>query len=264
MIIGDPIEHSLSPQMHNAAYEALGIDDDFVFTAARVKKENIKAAVESARTLGIRGLTCTVPHKISVMPYLERIDETAKKIGAVNTIVNDAGVLTGYNTDWRGIVSPLEEIVALSGKRVALIGAGGAARACAFGLTQRGAHITMYNRTKEKAEALAEEFGGKAKSMDEISDAQDANIIVNASSVGMAPDENISPVPQEFLEKTHIVFDIIYNPRETKLLREARQRGARVISGLEMLLYQGVAQFEYYTGRKAPLEAMRNALLWRE
>lgn len=260
MIIGDPIEYSLSPQMHNAAYEALEIDDTFVFLAAQVQKQDIKAAVEAARTLGIRGLTCTIPHKISVMRHLDRIDETAKKIGAVNTVVNDAGVLIGYNTDWLGIVTPLEQMIALAGESVALIGAGGAGRASAFGLAQRGARVTIYNRTKERAQALAQEIGGEAKSLEEISEVHEADIIVNASSIGMAPAIYVSPVPKEYLRKNHIVFDVIYNPRETKLLREAKEAGARVISGLEMLLYQGSAQFEYYTGYKAPVEVMRQAL----
>jgi len=260
MIIGDPVEHSFSPQMHNAAYEELGIDDAFVFIAAHVKKQDIKAAVEAARTLNIRGLTCTIPHKISVMRYLDKIDDIAKKIGAVNTVVNDAGVLIGYNTDWLGVVTPLEQMGSLVGASVALIGAGGAARACAFGLAQKGARVTIYNRTKEKAEALAKEAGGAAKNLEEIAEVREADIIVNASSVGMAPAGDVSPVPKEYLKKNHIVFDVVYSPRETKLLREAKDAGACVISGLEMLLYQGVAQFEYYTGRKAPVEAMRQAL----
>lgn len=260
VIIGDPVEHSLSPQMHNAAYEALKIDDEFVFIAARVKKQDIKAAVEAARALGIRGLTCTIPHKLSVMRYLDKVDEIAKNIGAVNTVVNDGGVLIGYNTDWLGAVTPLTQLGSLAGVSVALIGAGGAARACAFGLSQKGARVTIYNRTKENAKALAKEVGGAAKSLEEIAGVREADIIVNASSVGMAPAADASPVPKEYLKKTHIVFDVVYNPRETKLLREAKAAGARVISGLEMLLHQGVAQFEYYTGYKAPIEAMRQAL----
>ena len=128
IIIGDPVEHSLSPVMHNAAYEALRIDDQFVFTAARVDIKHVRQVVEAVRVMGIRGLTCTIPHKIEVMKYLDEIDETAKKIGAVNTVVNHNGVLKGYNTDWLGVATPLERITTLKGKRAAVVGAGGAAR----------------------------------------------------------------------------------------------------------------------------------------
>src|SRR3990167_2361987 len=138
IIIGDPVEHSLSPAMHNAAYKALGIDDQFVFTAAHVNVKDVKKVVDAVRVMGIRGLTCTIPHKIEVMKYLDEIDPIAQKIGAVNTVVNDNGILKGYNTDWLGTVTPLEKIITLNDKNVALIGAGGVARACGYGLVKRG------------------------------------------------------------------------------------------------------------------------------
>jgi shikimate dehydrogenase len=158
MVIGDPIAHSLSPQLHNAGYQALGIDDKFVYIAAQVKVNHIEDFIKGIRAMNIRGVSCTMPHKLAVMKYLDVIDETAKTIGAVNTIVNQEGILTGYNTDWLGAVTPLEKLTSLKNKEVAVLGAGGAARAIIFGLTKKGAKVTIFNRTREKAEEIAKEF----------------------------------------------------------------------------------------------------------
>lgn len=280
IIIGDPVEHSLSPAMHNAAYAHLRIDDRFVFTAARVRVEDVKDVVQAMRVMGIRGLTCTIPHKIEVMQYLDEIDPIAKKIGAVNTVVNDDGVLKGYNTDWLGTVTPLNQIIvgvrdshgnplrlSLKNKRVALIGAGGAARAMAFGVLHEGADLTIFNRTIAKAEDLANELGDVAKNpitasgMDQISSVIDHDVIINATNIGMGEHETKTPIPKEYIAKHHIVFDAVYAPYETRLLREAQAQEAAVIHGTEMLLHQGTAQFELYTGQKAPVEVMREVLL---
>jgi len=261
MVIGDPIEHSLSPQIHNAGYEALGIDGDFVYVACKVKIENIGDFVKGIRAMQIKGVSCTIPHKMEVMSHLDEVDEVAKKIGAVNTIVNDNGVLKGYNTDWIGVVAPLEKVTSLANKTVALIGAGGAARAVAYGVTQRGAKLTIYNRTIEKARELAKEFGGDARSLDVIEEVKNMDIIFNATSIGLYPNENESPLTKELITDKHIVFDAIYIPYETKLLRDAKQQGARVIHGMEMLLQQGIEQFKLYTGNDAPEETMRDILL---
>ncbi len=261
VIIGDPVEHSLSPLMHNAAYEALGIDDQFVFTAARVKVEDVKDVVQAVRVMRIRGLTCTIPHKMEVMKYLDEVDDIAQKIGAVNTVVNDNGILKGYNTDWLGTVTPLEEHVNLLGKRVALIGAGGAARAMAFGVVQKGANLTVFNRTIDKAQSLAGELKAQASDLSELSRIGDFDIIINATNLGMGEHVGKSPVPKEYIESHHIVFDAVYVPSETQLLKDAQEKGATSIKGVEMLLHQGTAQFELYTGHKAPVEVMRKVLL---
>src|SRR3989344_5039081 len=150
LIIGDPVEHSLSPAMHNAGYEALGIDNQFVFLGAKVKVEDVETAVQAMRKMGIHGLTCTIPHKVVVMKYLDKIDETARKIGAVNTVLNQNGKLIGFNTDWQGVVIPLEKVTKLPGKKVMVVGAGGAARAIVYGLLKRGAKVKIFNRTKKK------------------------------------------------------------------------------------------------------------------
>ncbi len=262
LIIGDPVEHSLSPAMHNKAYVILGIDDEFVFIGARVKTEDVKDVVGAVKVMGIRGLTCTIPHKVEIMKYLDKkyIDPVALKIGAVNTVVNDNGVLKGFNTDWQGVLAPLEKEIDLEGKSVAILGAGGVARAMAYAVSSRGAFSTVFNRTLEKAEDLSRDFGGQARSYKDIACVQDMDIILNATPLGMAPRENETSLPKKYINKKQIVFDAIYTPFETRLLREAKQKGARIIHGVEMLLHQGIAQFELYTGRKAPVKVMKEIL----
>src|SRR5215469_6755884 len=152
MVIGDPVEPSLSPQMHNAGYEELHIDDQFVYVACHVKVNDIENFVKGIRTMNIWGISCTIPHKRAVMPYLDEIDEVAKKIGAVNTIVNHDNKLIGYNTDWLGILNPLGKFTTLKEKHVAIIGAGGAARAAAYAVTSKGAKLSLFNRTLTNAE----------------------------------------------------------------------------------------------------------------
>lgn len=260
LIIGDPVAHSLSPAMHNAGYRALGIDDKFVFLGAKVKIEDVGIAVQSMRKMGIHGLTCTIPHKVEVMKFLDEIDETARKIGAVNTVLNKQGKLIGSNTDWLGAVIPLEKITKLHCKKVLVLGAGGAARAVIFGLLKKRANVKIFNRTIEKATLLAREFGCKITDLKDESEISNFDIIINTTSVGMKPLENETPIPTKFITDKQIVFDIIYVPHDTKLLKEAKKRGAKIIHGIEMLLHQGTAQFEIYTGRKAPEEAMRRVL----
>ena len=261
LIIGDPVEHSLSPAMHNAGYEALGIDNQFIFLGAKVKVEDVETAVQAMRKMGIHGLTCTIPHKVAVMKYLDKIDETARKIGAVNTVLNQNGKLIGFNTDWQGVVIPLEKVTKLPGKKVMVVGAGGAARAIVYGLLKRGAKVTIFNRTKEKAVNLAKEFNCLSGDLNNQEEIKDFDIIVNTTSVGMKPLENETSISTEFITEKQIVFDIVYVPFETKLLKEAKKRGAKIVHGVEMLLHQGTAQFEIYTGHKAPENVMRKVLM---
>ena len=261
LIIGDPVAHSLSPAMHNAGFEALGIDNQFVFLGTKVKIEDVGIVVQSIRKMGIYGLICTIPHKIAIMKHLDKIDETARKIGAVNTVLNQNGKLIGFNTDWLGIVVPLEKITSLKGKKVAVIGAGGAARAAVFGLKKQGARVKIFNRTLKKANALAKEFGCQGNGLDKEDEIRNCDIVINTTAVGMHPLENKTPISTKNISSKQIVFDIIYVPFETKFLKEAKKRGATVIHGVEMLLHQGTAQFEIYTGRKAPEEAMRRTLI---
>lgn len=263
LIIGDPVAHSLSPQIHNAAYRALGIDKDYEYSARQVKPGELAGFMDEVRSKDIRGVSCTAPHKVAIMEYLDQIDDVARRIGAVNTVVNDEGVLKGYNTDWLGIVLPLGKLTGLKGRKAVLLGAGGAARSIAYGMTDRGAQLTVYNRTASKAEELARDFGCRSASLEDPSALEAikiVDIIINATSVGMEPNDGDTPLPQEFLNDRQIVFDSIYVPYETRLLREAAGRGAKVIHGTEMLLQQGMAQFKLYTGYDAPEGVMRTAL----
>jgi shikimate dehydrogenase len=265
LIIGDPIRHSLSPAMHNAGYKALGIDNQYIFLPAEVKARELKNAVKAVKALDIRGVSCTMPHKQAIIKYIDRIDPAAKIIGAVNTVVNDGGKLTGYNTDWIGAIIPLEKVIGKTGglknKKAALLGTGGAARAIAFGLTKKGAKLKIFGRNIAKAKKLAKEFKVSFGSFLDIHELINFDIIINATPIGMKPDANKTPVPKEFLHEDQIVLDAVYAPGMTKLLKDAKIKGAKIISGIEMLLYQGAAQFELYTGKKAPVEAMKKAII---
>jgi shikimate dehydrogenase len=256
-LIGDPVEHSLSPLIHNAGYQALGIN--YAYVSFQVK--DIKQAIEGVRGLGIRGASITIPHKTSAIKYLDRLDPLAEKTGAVNTIVNDDGVLTGYNTDGDGALQALEEVTSLKGKKNVLIGSGGAASAIAFGLKAKGVKLVVLNRTEAKASNLAKKvnasgFGG----LNRLSEIASADILINATPVGMWPQTDQSIILKELLHDGLTVFDIVYNPKETRLLIEARERGCNIVYGYKMFLYQAARQFELFTGLKAPLPTMESAL----
>jgi len=256
-LIGNPVEHSLSPLIHNAGYQALGIN--YVYLPLRVR--DIKQAIESIRGLGIRGVSVTMPHKTKAIKYIDRIDPLAEKIGAVNTIVNIGGVLTGFNTDCGGALKALEEVTALRGKRAVLIGGGGAASAIAVGLKAKGVELVVLNRTEDKARKLAKKVNAEdSGGLEKLSEISSVDILINATSVGMSPKANESIIPKGLLHNRLTVFDTVYNPRETRLLIEARERGCAIVYGYKMLLYQAAMQFELFTGRQAPLAAMESAL----
>jgi shikimate dehydrogenase len=266
-VIGDPIEHTMSPVMHNAAFKELGLD--YVYVAFRVKGEELPRAIEGMRALGIRGFNVTIPHKVTIMPFLDELDSLARKIGAVNTIVNDAGSLRGYNTDASGFLRALRDRgFEPEGKQVAMLGAGGASRAISFVLAESGANLVILNRWQELdwAEELARQISDafkkevKALESDEtnLEAALDrADIVVNATSVGMSPHIDESPVPARLLRPGMVVFDIVYNPLKTRLITEAAQAGAETVVGLDMLVWQGALSFEMWTGKKAPVELMK-------
>ena len=268
-VIGDPVEHSLSPVMHNAAFQKLGLN--LVYVAFNVTKNELKEAISAARSLGLRGLNVTMPHKKAVMGYLDETDSTAEAIGAVNTILNNQGKLVGYNTDGKGAMIALKENgIYPEEKKMLLLGAGGAAKAIAFQAAQEVEELVILNRTSEKAEQLAEllckKFGKKVKggalSAEVLKEEmKTADILVNATSVGMKPDVNTSPVPSDLLRRDLCVMDIVYNPFETKLVKDAKAVGAKVVLGLEMLLYQGAVSFEIWTNCPAPVDVMKKAAL---
>ena len=261
LIIGDPVDHSLSPLMHNTAYSAVGIEEQFVYLAASVPVSQIEAVVAAVKMLGIVGLTCTMPHKTAVIPYLDEVDTIAKKIGAVNSIVNKNGVLKGYNTDWIGAVTPLKKRISLIGKKILVLGAGGAARAVVYGLVKEKANVTIVNRTFEKAKLLANEFECNSVMECDPKFISSFDVIFNTTSLGMKPNEKLCPVDSSGMRRGQYLMDAVYFPYETEFLKRGKKMGATIIHGLEMLLYQGVAQFELYTGKQAPVETMRTILL---
>jgi len=268
-VIGDPVEHSLSPVMHNAAFEALNLD--FVYLAFRVRREELREAIIGAISLDFLGLNVTMPHKNAVMRYLDEIDSTARSIGAVNTILNDEGRLMGYNTDGIGALKALEENgITPNGKKLLLLGAGGAGKAIAFHAAREVEELVILNRTPQKAKKLAEvlrkefnkKINGDALSTEIMKEElRDADILVNATSVGMHPDIDQSLVPPSSLRTDLCVMDIIYTPLETKLAKDAKATGAKVVSGIEMLFYQGAASFKIWTNHPAPVKVMKQAVL---
>jgi shikimate dehydrogenase len=255
-LIGNPVGHSVSPPMHEAAYEELGLEARYVtFEPA---PEDLGTAIEGANALGVRGLNVTIPFKESVLPLVEA-DPLAERIGAVNT-VDFEGEPTGHNTDAAGVTRALEyHDVPLSGTAV-VVGAGGAGRAAAFALADEGPSVRIANRTVSRAEALAEEVpGASAHSLEGLAELlADADLLVNATSVGMDSEE--TPVPRAALHGDLAVLDAVYSPLETRLLRAATDIGATTVDGAWMLLFQGVEAFELWTGRSAPVEAMDRTL----
>jgi shikimate dehydrogenase len=255
-LIGNPVGHSVSPPMHEAAYEELGIDARYV--TFEPSSDALGMALDGASALGVSGLNVTIPFKENVLPLVEP-DSLAERIGAVNTVDFD-GEPTGHNTDAAGVTRALEHHdVSLSGTAV-VVGAGGAGRAVSFALADEGVDVRIANRTVSRAERLAEDVpNATAHGLDGL-DAllADADLLVNATSVGMESDE--TPVPREALHADLAVLDAVYKPLETRLLRDAHDIGATTVDGAWMLLYQGVEAFELWTGRDAPVDVMNNAL----
>lgn len=261
-VIGDPVFGSMSPVIHNAGLKAKGLDNDFVSVAFNVSSDKLANFIEYFKSSNIRGLSVTLPHKENVMRLLDEIDPVAQEIGAVNTIVNYDGKTVGYNADWVGASEPLTKITDLQGKKVAVIGAGGAAKAFVYGLIKNGADVIIYNRTVSKAKELAEQFDCEYSGFEHIEQIKNAEIICNASTIGFSGtnQQDQSPIPKGLIDKNHIIFDAIYSPLKTKLLQEAEEAGATTISGTEMLLHQGFAQFKKFYEQEAPKAAMRTAL----
>jgi shikimate dehydrogenase len=268
-VIGDPIEHTLSPTMQNAAFNALKLD--VAFLAFKVKPAELENAVNGMRALNVRGLNVTMPHKSTVMNFLDRIDLSAQIVNSVNTILNKESKLFGFNTDGVGALKALRENgVEPKGRKVLLLGAGGAARAIAYAMAKESDELAVLNRTVKPAQELVkllEKTANKkivsgALSPKEIQqNLQDSDILINATSIGMKPKIDESLVAPKLLRPDLAVMDIVYNPIETKLAKDAKAAGAKVVSGVEMLIYQGAASFEIWTGKSAPVEVMRQAAL---
>lgn len=268
-VIGNPIEHSLSPAIHNAAFQKLGLN--FVYLAWKV--EAIGQAIAGLRALGnFRGASVTIPHKVAALAHLDQVESTARHIGAINTIVADKGVLTGYNTDATGALRALRGSgVQLNEKNIALVGSGGAARAIAFALVaESGANsLTILGIDDKERAALGADLRSKTSLAVEdlpINDATlgktlaGAHVMIHSTPIGMSPKIDVSCVPSRFLHAGLAVMDIVYNPRETRLLKDAKRAGCKTVAGLEMFLHQAAAQFELWTNRPAPTDVMRTVL----
>jgi len=255
-VIGDPVGHSLSPIMHNRAFSETGYNG--IFSAFRVT--DLSAAVAGIRGLGIRGVSVTIPHKQKVMALLDDIDDAARRIGAVNTIVNRNGRLFGYNTDCRGAMTALAEKTTVAHKKVWVLGAGGAARAIGFGVRDEGGTVTLINRTREKGALLAAELDAEFIPLSDVHRIE-CDILINATSVGMAPDTAATPIPLQITGSGVVVMDVVYNPLKTQLLKVAESRGCPTVDGVGMFVHQGAAQFELWTGLKAPVDLMRRTVI---
>ncbi|MEJ2699316.1 MAG: shikimate dehydrogenase [Desulfuromonadales bacterium] len=269
-VIGNPIAHSLSPAIHNAAFEALGLD--FIYVACQV--EDVRGALAGMRALhNFRGMSVTIPHKTEAMKYVDEVNETDRSIGSINTIIKEDGKLVGLGTDGPGALKALVDAgVNLEGKKVLMLGSGGAARAIAFTLArQKGlAEIRLLDvngaMLAELVSDLREGTSAPVESglltEDSLADAmKEADLLIHCTPVGMHPKEGASLVPAHLFRAGQVVFDIVYTPLETRLLADARARGLKTISGVEMFINQAVLQFEKFTGVGAPVEVMRRVVM---
>lgn len=268
-IIGNPVEHSLSPLMHNAAFKYLGLD--YIYVPFLVAENALEDAIMGSKSLNIKGLNVTIPHKTEVIKHLDSVDKIAELIGAVNTIKFNGNHAKGFNTDGIGAVKAIEEVSTVKNKKIIILGAGGAARAIAFQILLEGAgSLVIANRTPENALNLQKniveklsfdvktaDFGKKLEN-----ELLDADILINTTPIGMYPHTDDEPiVKSEMMHENLIVNDIVYNPLKTGLLREAEKCGAKTVSGIKMLIYQGVEAFKIWTGIYPPVSVFENALV---
>lgn len=266
-LMGDPVEHTLSPHMHNAGFEYFNLD--YVYVPFHVRKGNLEMAIAGAKSLDIKGLNVTIPYKIRVMKYLDVIDETAQLIGAVNTIKFDEE-LKGYNTDGMGAVRAIEELTSVKNRKIVILGAGGASRAISFQASLKGAgKVIIANRTIDKASKLTENLEdnlntdaaaiGLGEELTE--ELKDTDILINTTPIGMYPHIDQRPlVTSDMMHGGLIVNDVIYNPLETKLLKEAQKADAKTVSGIKMLIYQGIESFKIWTGQEPPVKIFEEAI----
>jgi shikimate dehydrogenase len=250
-----PAGHTRSPAMHNAAFAALGVDAAYL--AFDVPPKDLSAAIVGMRALGIRQLAISIPHKEAVIALLDEVDETARRIGAVNTVTRRGARLVGSNTDWLGAVRALESVTELADARAVVLGAGGAARAVVYGLRARGANVTVLNRSPDRARRLCADLEAAASGPISALESTPHDILVNTTSVGLAGNE--SPVDPNWICATAVVMDAVYEPPETRLLRDAVARGARTIPGKWMLVHQAAEQLRAWTGLDAPVDVMAEA-----
>ncbi|MDP6857943.1 MAG: shikimate dehydrogenase [Candidatus Nitrosopelagicus sp.] len=264
-VIGDPIDHSLSPTIHNAAYRHLDLECTYI--AYKIDENELESGIQSLKSIKISGFNVTIPHKIRIMDLLDDMDHDCKLIGAANTIVNDDGFLKGYNTDMGGFIEPIKNReISIKNSSVLLLGAGGASRAVIAGFAKEHARkITIVNRTIEKANNLARfgkdlELESDVISIDDMKELNESyDFVVNASSLGLKNESNI--IPTKLIDEKTTVYDIVYKPVNTELIKDAKKKNAQIIYGYEMLLAQAARSFEIWLKQKAPYEAMKKAIL---
>jgi shikimate dehydrogenase len=256
-LFGNPVGHSLSPLMHNAAYKEMKIDASYV----PVCVEHLEDAIRRVRKGDMQGASITIPFKTAVMPYLNEVERSAEQIGAANTIwYDDNGGLTGYNTDWIGLIRDLEESLEIRKKTFAILGAGGAARAAVFGIQQRGGIPLVINRTPTRGEEMAREFGCPFHPLSEIGSIR-ADCLINTTPVGMIPEKEKSPIEKRVLTNFRWVMDCIYNPLKTRLLQDAEEAGCATLNGVGMFVHQGAEQIKIWTGMEPPRDLMKRIVL---
>jgi shikimate dehydrogenase len=251
-ILLHPAAHTLSPVLHAAAYRELGLDA--TYHAFDVRPSDLPSAIVGMRALGIRQLSISIPHKEAVLGLVDEVSEAARRIGAANTVTRRESGLAADNTDWLAVHRTLEPLGPWAGRRATVLGAGGAARAVVWALRTLEVEVVVVNRTRDRAERLTHELGGRAGTLDEPWD-----LLVNATSVGMAPDVDATPLPAAALRRDALVFDLVYRPLETRLLREARESGCRTQDGLDMLVLQAVEQVRLWSGRAPSAPVLRAA-----
>jgi 3-dehydroquinate dehydratase/shikimate dehydrogenase len=265
-VVADPVGHSLSPQIHNAEFGALGIDG--VYVPFRVPFDTLGQFMDDVTRLGIRGLSVTIPHKEAVAKFLTKVDPAVKGIGAVNTVLFRDDEVLGYNTDYKAAMDCLENALGgvvppgtpspLQDKKVLVLGAGGVARAVMYGLQRRGAKTTIASRTRSRAQHLADSFGGKC--VEWQARHAPTEILVNCTPIGMHPNVDESPFNKTHLKSNMIVFDTVYNPESTLLLKDAKSHGCKIVTGVEMFIKQASIQFWLFTGQEASEARMRETL----
>ena len=263
-VVADPIGHSLSPIIHNAAFHQLGLNK--VYIPFRVPRENIDQFLRDVLELGVSGLSVTIPHKEAVVRSLTKIDGAVRRIGAANTVVFRREGIYGYNTDFRAAMACVDRVTEsnaedqrLSGKTALVLGAGGVAKALVVGLVRRGAHVVISSRSLARAEELADQFECRALEWS-IRHTVKADIVINGTPLGMHPNVDVTPFEKPYLKPSMIVFDTVYNPETTLLIKEARQQNCQVITGVEMFVRQAALQFQLFTDHQAPTELMREEL----
>lgn len=264
-VIADPVGHSLSPQIHNAALAQANANA--IYIPFRVPADDLESFVEDVPSLGLKGLSVTIPHKESIAKCLTKVDPAAKGIAAVNTVLFRDGQVLGYNTDYKAAMDAMEDTLGeigadpspLKDKRVLVLGAGGVSRAVMYGLQRRGAKTTIASRTRERSDKLAKEFDGKA--VDWVARHKvEAEVLVNGTPIGMHPNVDESPFNKAYLKPSMTIFDTVYNPESTLLVKDARERGCRVVTGVEMFVRQAALQFQLFTGKRPPADLMRDTL----